>query len=70
MHTHACTRIGAFVTDDGPSPPELVNGAVQDGRIDASEFGWMIFWSIFFGVVSMPLNLLGSYLTGIAISKV
>jgi hypothetical protein len=47
-----------------------VNGAVQDGRIDASEFGWMIFWSIFFGVVSMPLNLLGSYLTGIAISKV
>ena len=47
------------------------NASAQESQfIGGNEFGWMMFWSLFFGVVSMPLNLMGTYLTGIAISKV
>jgi len=56
-----------LVTEVFASNPE------QDGEaqyIGAGEFGWMVFLSLFFAAVTMPLNLMGSYLTGIAIAKV
>jgi hypothetical protein len=41
----------------------------NEEALSGAEFGWMVFWSLFFGVVTMPLNLMGTYLTGIAIAK-
>jgi len=41
----------------------------NEEALSGAEFVAMVFWSLFFGVVTMPLNLMGTYLTGIAISK-
>ena len=38
-------------------------------EITGDEFGLMVFFSFFFGAVSMPLNIMGTYLTGIAINE-
>jgi len=41
----------------------------NEEALSGAEFVAMVFWSLFFGVVTMPLNLMGTYLSGIAIAK-
>eukprot|EP00614_Pseudopedinella_elastica_P007164 CAMPEP_0172611494 /NCGR_PEP_ID=MMETSP1068-20121228/31164_1 /TAXON_ID=35684 /ORGANISM="Pseudopedinella elastica, Strain CCMP716" /LENGTH=555 /DNA_ID=CAMNT_0013415477 /DNA_START=69 /DNA_END=1736 /DNA_ORIENTATION=+ len=43
--------------------------AQKEQRIKFDEFGWMVFWSLFFGLVTMPLNLMATYMVGISVSK-
>lgn len=41
----------------------------NEEALSGAEFVAMVFWSLFFGVVTMPLNLMGTYLSGLAIAK-
>jgi hypothetical protein len=45
-------------------------GGEEAKYIGAGEFGIMVFLSLLFGAITMPLNIMGSFLTGLAISQV